>query len=266
MSTQRYNHPVLNEQTLRSIVPQGAIGGLAEYHARIGSTNDRAIELAELNSPHGTLVVAEEQTAGRGRGGRGWWTPSGAGLALSVLLRPGVPATPAVLTGLGALAVCEAIEELGGKPEIKWPNDVLLSGKKTAGVLAEASWVSNALEYVVLGVGVNVRKASLPPSVDFPATCLDEVLGQRISRIDLLASILRNIDRWAGQLDQRELLSAWDARLAYRGQVVSYGKGLQGAIAGLGPEGELSIKMADGLEVNLNESEYNLRLVDREKE
>jgi BirA family biotin operon repressor/biotin-[acetyl-CoA-carboxylase] ligase len=257
---------VFDDETLRSLAPQGAIGSKVEYFATIGSTNDRAIELAKLGSPHGTLVLADEQTAGRGRGGRKWWSPKGTSLSLSVLLRPQFQSTPGLFSGLGALAVCEAVEELGGQPEVKWPNDVLLTKQKVAGVLVEASWVSSKLDHIVVGMGVNVRPASIPPEADFPATCLEDELKGPIEMSKVLASILRSLDRWTSRFDPHELHSAWQQRLAYMGQAVIYGRELQGIIVGLGQEGELILRFEDGSEEHLIESEYHLRPVDTEKE
>lgn len=256
---------MLNEERLNAIVPQGAIGHQVEFHPTIGSTNDRASELAKAGAPHGTLVVADQQSAGRGLGSRRWWTARGAGLALSVVLRPRVKAASGLLSGLGAVSVCEAIEELAGEPEIKWPNDVLLGGKKVAGILAEGAWLDGELEYAVLGIGVNVHPSSAPSNADFPATSLDDEMGQHADRSSLLASILRSLDGWNERLSRGELLSAWERRLAYRDQIVSYGANVQGVIVRLGSEGELVLR-AEGQEVILRESENHLRLVDRDKE
>ena len=155
---------MLRGDELRSILPAGGLSDELHFYASIGSTNDRAKELAQGGAPEGTLVVADEQTAGRGRAGRSWFSPAGAGLAFSVVLRPAAsrPEAIGVWTALGALATRAALLRLGTSPTIKWPNDVLLKRGKVAGVLAEAVWEDNAVTSVVIGIGGNVRPESVP--------------------------------------------------------------------------------------------------------
>ena len=143
------------------------LGPLHYYH-QIGSTNDEAARWAADGAPDLSLFVADEQTDGRGRLGRRWFTPAGSALALSLILRDqgqgsALPRHITRLTALGALAVCDALSDLYAlQAEIKWPNDVLLSRRKIAGVLAEAHWQGEQLVAVILGIGVNVRQAALP--------------------------------------------------------------------------------------------------------
>jgi BirA family biotin operon repressor/biotin-[acetyl-CoA-carboxylase] ligase len=257
---------VIDQRALKALVPIGAMGIVTEFYPSIGSTNDRAAELAKEGSPHGTLIIAEEQTAGRGRAGSRWWTNKKAGLALSVVLRPKGQTSVGMLTGLGAVAASEAIEQLGGDPKIKWPNDVLLGDKKVAGILAEGAWTADRLEYAVLGIGVNVRSESLPPSASFPATSLDDEMGHEVNGNALLASILRRLDWWSEQLPHPDLIAAWEKRLAYVNKSVAYDVGAQGVIVGLSSEGELILNTAGGSQVKISAGEYHLRLVDMDKE
>jgi len=179
---------MLDVERLQSDLPSHGLGEPLHFFQSIGSTNDHAMSLARDGAPHGTLVVAEEQTEGKGRFGRKWFTPPNSALAFSLLLRPeGIPIEAmGDLTALGALAVAEAIEGLGIEGQIKWPNDVMLIGQKVAGVLVEGSWIGDQLEHAILGIGINVRPESVPPKeeIDIPATCIDTAVGGRVDRHD----------------------------------------------------------------------------------
>ena len=218
--------------------------GEVEYFESISSTNDRALELARHGAPHFSLVVADEQTGGRGRSGRRWFTPPQTALAFSLVLRPdGTQIAPlSRTTGLGALAVCLAMEDdlYGLNPQIKWPNDVLLHSKKVCGILTEASWLGERLEALVLGIGINVLPGAVPPAemLSFPAVSLTEVYGKTVERLELLEAILAHLaDQWS-DLDQQGLIADWDIRLAYKGrmvQILAEGSPLvSGKIAGIG--------------------------------
>ncbi|HET7010297.1 MAG TPA: biotin--[acetyl-CoA-carboxylase] ligase [Anaerolineales bacterium] len=244
---------MLDGLQLRALLPAGGLADEVHFYESIGSTNDRAKELAEAGAPEGTLVVADEQTAGRGRGGRTWFTPPGAGLAFSVVLRSQHHPSEmqSVWTALGALATREGLLELGAAAEIKWPNDVLVDGRKVAGVLAEAAWRDEALAYVVIGIGVNVHPGSVPgpKTLDYPAECVDTVVGRRVDRAELLAGILGALNRWHRSFRLGEILTAWEAALAFRGEEVHVegeGRAWRGRLSGLGPRGELRLRLENG--------------------
>jgi BirA family biotin operon repressor/biotin-[acetyl-CoA-carboxylase] ligase len=216
------------------------LGGWRWFHS-LPSTNTEALLWVEQGAPDLALVAADEQTAGRGRMGRSWFTPPGAALAFSLVLRGGAsrpserlpkssetsevwseaPTTAFTrLTGLGALAVCQALQELCGLPaQIKWPNDVLLDGRKTAGILVEAAWQGDSLLAAAVGIGVNVTAASVPPDdqVIFPAACVESALGRPQDRWELLDAILRKILYWRPHLASSAFLHAWEENLAFRG-------------------------------------------------
>ena len=155
-------HP-MNQSLLETRLADLPLGGI-RYFERIGSTNDEAAAWLKQGCPDLALVVADAQSAGRGRAGRKWFTPPGAGLAFSLVLRAGdatrqllAQGNTARLNGLGALAVCQALQEQHSLPaQIKWPNDVIVNGRKLAGVLAEAHWLGSELSAVVLGIGINL--------------------------------------------------------------------------------------------------------------
>lgn len=165
----------------------------------LDSTNTRAMLLASQGEPEGTVVVADSQTGGRGRFGRSWISPPGVNLYMSVILKPLVPAGKAwVLTFLGALAVIEAIEQLTGLRAMgKWPNDVFLKGKKTAGVLAETSSGSGGIiNYLVLGIGVNLNLEvqELPEDLRTIATSVRTHCGRTLNRSLFVAELINRMD------------------------------------------------------------------------
>lgn len=219
-----YNAIMLTVERLRAGLPVDGLGEPLYFFSTIGSTSQYARELAEQGAPHGTLVVADEQTAGRGRGENHWSTPPRSAIAFSLVLRPDGLVSDQLggMNAIGALAVVEAIEGLGGEAEIKWPNDVLVHGAKVAGVLTEAIWRGNALECVLIGVGVNVHPGSVPDSdtIAFPATCLDVELNGRTDRHQLLIAILENLAGRANDLGSSALVQAWHDHLAFKGKLV----------------------------------------------
>ena len=169
------------------------LGGLASsvsWFAEVTSTNDVAARLAERGAIEGTVVIADAQSAGRGRLGREWSSPPGAGLYVSIVLRP-CQRSAALLTIGAGVAVCEGIRAATGlTPDLKWPNDALIAGRKVAGVLAEATAAEGAVQFVVLGVGINLAPGSYSPGVAERATSLETELGRPVDRGLVLAELL----------------------------------------------------------------------------
>lgn len=240
------------------------LGGL-RYYARIGSTNEAAIEWAAQGGPDLALVIADEQTAGRGRSGRRWFTPPGAGLAFSVILRPSfLPHMHSILrlTALGALAVSDGLRERYHlATQIKWPNDILAGGRKLAGVLVEAQWQGDELLAAILGIGINVAPASVPRAEDllFPATCVEAALGKPVERWDLLHAVIQALFSWRLRLTSADFLQSWGERLAYRDEWVriSAERDVPGTPGGRGgvspPNGE---SYTEGRLVGLNQDGF----------
>lgn len=234
-----------------------------------GSTNDDAAAWADAAAPDLALVAADEQTAGRGRMGRRWWTSPGSALAFSLVLRPEPTQpqqlNPARLSALGGLAVCLALEEgYGLAAQIKWPNDVLVGGKKLAGVLAESRWQGERLQAAVLGIGVNVSPESLPPqdALLFPATCVQDQAGRPVDRPQLLRRILQQILAWRGRLQGDDFLAAWQQRLAYRGEWVRISAApdaQEGRLLGLNVDGSLRLALESGQEIQVYAGDLSLR-------
>jgi len=177
--------------------PPPRFGGLLVYD-RVGSTNDIARELARAGKPDRTLLWAREQTAGRGRRGRVWHSPPG-NLYLSLILRPDVPAVRAAQLGfVTALALGDALIDVAGRaldPRCKWPNDVLVAGRKIAGILLESETsVTGQVDFVVIGVGVNI--VTMPEDVEYPATSLAAEGVSGVTAAALVAAFARRLDRW----------------------------------------------------------------------
>jgi BirA family transcriptional regulator, biotin operon repressor / biotin---[acetyl-CoA-carboxylase] ligase len=222
---------------------------------RTESTNDRARELAEGGAPSGTVVSADEQTAGRGRHGRRWSAPAGAALLYSAILRP-LDERHALLPLAVPLAVCEALEALAPvECKVKWPNDVWISERKAAGVLIEA----RPPEWAVIGVGVNLTIADeeFPPDLRWPATSV----GHGASPETVRAALDAALGRWvAAQADA--VLEEFARRDALRGREVSWSDaapGGSGTAAGVDERGYLLVETADGA-VALGAGEVSLRL------
>lgn len=242
----------------------------AEFFETIGSTNDVVAAWAAEGATGPCLAAADEQTQGRGREGRRWHTPPGSALAFSLLLPTpqGFDASQlGRVSGLGALAVCEALEDLGIFAEIKWPNDVLAGGRKLCGVLPEAHWAGTRLQALLLGIGINVAAQSVPEasSVSFPATSVESAAGRPVAAADLLRSVLQHLLAWLPQLTSDEFLQAWEQRLAYRGQAVhlqTEPAPVMGLLVGLAGDGSLRLSI-DGTERTYPAGQVQLRpLVD----
>jgi BirA family biotin operon repressor/biotin-[acetyl-CoA-carboxylase] ligase len=220
--------------------------GHPRLHLReTGSTNDRARELATAGAPHGTLVTAGAQTAGRGRQGRAWSAPPGRALLMSLVLREPHELLPLA----AAVAVADAV---GAGAAIKWPNDVLLEGRKVAGILAEGRPQEG---WAVLGVGVNVavRVEDLPPELHASAG----TLGLQAADVEaFLTRLLATLER-ALSLPTAELLEAWRARDALRGHSITWAGG-SGTAAGIDGEGRLVIELPDGGRTALDAGEVHL--------
>jgi BirA family biotin operon repressor/biotin-[acetyl-CoA-carboxylase] ligase len=220
--------------------------GAPHLHLReIGSTNDRARELATAGAPHGTLVTTDHQVAGRGRQGRTWASPPRRALLMSLVLREVTP----LLTIAAGVAVADAV---GAGASIKWPNDVLLDGRKVAGILAEARPREG---WAVLGIGVNV---ALRPD-DFPPELRDRAgtLGRAPEDVPaVLAVVLAALERRLAQPAER-LLDAWRARDALAGRVVTW-EGGRGTADGIDEDGRLRVRLDGGATTRLDAGEVHL--------
>jgi BirA family biotin operon repressor/biotin-[acetyl-CoA-carboxylase] ligase len=241
------------------------------YLDETGSTNDEALRWEEEGAEDGSLVVADRQTAGRGRMGRSWITQPGAALAFSLVFKPQAQEMDhlQLFSPLGALGVALALEKhYGLRPQVKWPNDVLLDQEKVCGVLAEASWSGESLTGVVLGIGINVAPTFVPPASQliYPATSLERKLGHAVNRFDVLKYILADLFEWRQQLADGAFIQAWQNRLAFKGERVRIEQEgrpqIEGVVTGVLPDGRLALQGLSGEAVGVQIGDVHLRLAD----
>jgi BirA family biotin operon repressor/biotin-[acetyl-CoA-carboxylase] ligase len=227
----------------------------------VTSTNDEAMARARAGARHGTVVVAEVQTKGRGRGGHLWWSPNGENLYLSAVLRlPLPPSAAPPLTLAAGVAVCDAAHDLGVEAKLKWPNDVLVGGKKLAGILTETSSRGDRLESVVVGIGLNVDTREFPPDLLGVATSLRLAKGggvagpdsPRIGIAPVLTALLTRLEEWIDRFVEggaAQVARAWKDRSAIFGkkmQVAVEGRIVIGTARDLDDDGALLIDGDDG--------------------
>jgi len=190
--------------------------GRVQYRAEIGSTNDAVLALAEDGEPEGTVVLADRQTAGRGRRGRDWVSPQGAGLYVSAIVRPAEPRGPLPMVTLAAgVAAARAVQSTTALPiELKWPNDVVIGRpwRKLAGVLCETAGQQARVDAVIIGIGINVFDAAYPREIANRATSIEVELGRPIDRAWLLVALLESLREVVDRLhanDHEAISRAW---------------------------------------------------------
>ncbi len=230
-----------------------------DYFTETDSTNERALAaLGEQGAREEyILMVAERQTAGRGRMGRSWITTPGASLAATLLIHPTKTEEQklGLFSLLGALSICRSLTGLcGARAQVKWPNDVLLDGRKTAGVLAESRWDGGQIRGIALGMGINVLPESVPTGQNllFPATCVQAHCEQPVDPVTVLRAVLRELFSLRPYLLELRFFQAYINCLAYVGEDVQltlpHNEKVHGKLAGIDATGQLILKDADGLE------------------
>ncbi len=244
--------------------------GPIHHYFRVGSTNRAAMDAAAGGEPEGSIFLAEEQTAGRGRSGHDWHSEKSAGVYVSLILRPDVPPSDILVLSLAAgLGVQSAVEEVTGvHPDLRWPNDLLLGNKKFCGILTEMNAEPTRVRYVVMGIGLNVNQKSFPAGLAETATSLRMETGREWSRVELTVALLRALDReFRMLLPQRAGMGAapaeaamtiirrFEERSSYaRGKRVHVEEsgGFDGVTTGLDDRGFLLVKARDGLRTVLS--------------
>ncbi|HXQ26750.1 MAG TPA: biotin--[acetyl-CoA-carboxylase] ligase [Candidatus Acidoferrales bacterium] len=226
------------------------------YHFfKIDSTNAVAMRLGETGEPHGAVVLAEEQTAGRGRAGRSWTSEKSSGIYCSVLLRPPIaPAHAPLLTLIAGLAARDAVaEDLDTQPDIRWPNDVMIGGRKCCGILTEMHAEPDRVHHAVVGIGMNVNQTKMPEALADIATSLRMETGKFHSRLELLIRLLRYLDRYYNQFlaeGARPILRRFAQVSSYfegkRVRITTATESFTGVTAGLEPSGVLRVARDDG--------------------
>ena len=217
-------------------------------HQEAESTQDLAKAMALGGEPEGSAVMVLKQTSGRGRSGHTWISPAGKNLALSLLLRPRIPPDEIPLLGLmAAIAVAETVEAQGiSRAELKWPNDVLVSGKKVAGILPEAGMIGGSVSYVIIGVGLNVNSemSDFPPDLRGSVTSLFINTAKQWDLVDTAKKLLKHMDHLYNQVQRegpRFIPALWSARWAHLGRTFAY-NGVTGVGQGISADGCLILK------------------------
>jgi len=253
---------LLLPEIVKPLVRGTIFEGQIRHYYKIGSTNTAAMAAAAQGAAQGSVFLAEEQTAGRGRGSNSWLSERSTGIYCSVILRPALPPSDVLILSLAAgLAVQAAIQQVDSRvvPDLKWPNDLLIAGKKVCGILTEMNSEATQVRYIVVGIGINVNQASFPEELQ--ATSLRMVTGSEWSRVELAAALLKSLDR-----EYRMLLENPDAMQAITRRFVegsswAYGKkvrieeshsALEGTTAGLDARGFLQLQTAHGVQTVLS--------------
>ena len=253
---------LLLPEILRPLLRGTIFDAHLHHFYKIGSTNTAAMAAAAEGAPQGSVFLAEEQTAGRGRGSNSWQSPRSTGIYCSAVLRPALPPAEVLVLSLAAgLAVQAAIQQVDSalRPDLKWPNDVLIDGKKVCGILTEMNAEATRVRYTVVGIGVNVNQASFPR--DLAATSLRLVTGSQWSRVELAAALLKSLHR-----EYRQLVEDPDARLSVlrrfaerstwvHGKAVRIdenGSSFEGMTKGLDDRGFLLVQTAQGMKTVLS--------------
>jgi BirA family biotin operon repressor/biotin-[acetyl-CoA-carboxylase] ligase len=229
-----------------------------QHYYKTGSTNNLAMEAAGDGAAEGSVFLAEQQTAGRGRGGHEWHSAQSVGIYCSVVLRPELPPSEVLVLSLAAgLAVQRAIRDIDSRvhPDLKWPNDVLIEGKKFCGILTEMNAEVTRVRHVVVGIGINVNQASFPPELQGVATSLRLATGSEWSRVELCAALLKSLDREYCELTKNAGARESILRRFCKGSssvsgahvAVDENGGFEGVTEGLDSRGFLQVRTLEGV-------------------
>jgi len=259
---------ILTYEEVKKYLDTDFIGRNIYYFDSINSTNKKAKEIA-FGEKEGTVLVAEEQANGKGRLGRQWISPKGKGIWMSIVLKPKVdPMTVAKITLLGAAAVHKALINMGIKSEIKWPNDILIDGKKVCGILTEMSAELNMINYVIMGIGINVNldEDDIPEDLKDKATSIKIKKGEIIDRKQLLATVLNEFEKFYIDFINNNIVSKAinickeNSALigkeikVIRGEEIRLGRALD-----INEEGELVVEFKEGDIENIYSGEISIR-------
>ena len=259
---------VITAEELASQIDTQWAGQKLYYYDETDSTNIRARQLGNEGAVHGTLVVADCQNAGRGRRGRTWASPSGSSISMSLLLRPEFPPIKArMLTLVMALSVAEGLEEETGLDiRIKWPNDLVVNGKKIVGILTEMSTEIDFINYVIIGTGINVNTETFPDEIKDTATSLKKEAGHQIKRSPLIAAIMRHFEKnyseFLETLDLTRLREKYSSYLINKDKevlILGSAQPYEAYALGINEEGELMVRKDDGTVEAIYAGEVSVR-------
>ena len=258
----------LSADEIKSYLETKWAAGCLEYYTEVDSTNTRVKVMGEEGAPHGTLVVAEQQNAGKGRRGRNWSSPAGSSLYMSILLKPEfAPSQAPMLTLLMAYSAAVALrEKTQAEIGIKWPNDLVLNKKKICGILTEMSAEIDYINYVVIGVGINVNTETFPEEIAHTATSLRLETGRILKRAELIAAIMAKFEEYydkfckAGNLSP--IIEGYNDILVntgHRVRVLEPGHEYDAMSLGINEMGELQVEREDGSRESVFAGEVSVR-------
>lgn len=241
---------VMDAAEIKSLLHTDWAGKETLYFETIDSTNTKAKELAEQDYPNGTLVVSDQQLAGRGRRGRSWESPAGCGIFMTLLLKPDInPNNASMLTLVSALAIAKAITNVtGAAAQIKWPNDIVINGKKVCGILTEMSAQFDYINHIVIGIGINVHNEEFPEELKETASSLLLQCHRHFHRADIIVSFLQYFEQYYEEFLKTEdlsgLLKEYNAILVNMGKIVRVldpKEPFEGKAMGITKKGELIV-------------------------
>jgi BirA family transcriptional regulator, biotin operon repressor / biotin---[acetyl-CoA-carboxylase] ligase len=246
---------ILTPELLRAGLKSSLFGKRIYHFFRTDSTNRVGMELGYAGEPEGAAILAEEQTAGRGRAGRSWCSERAAGIYVTLLLRPKIsPMQAPLLTMMAGLSAYAAIQaQTGLQLDLKWPNDLILNGKKLGGILTEMHADTSLVRFVIVGIGINVNQEKFPGELNGIATSLHAEMGKNQSRLELLARLLREFEsdynrflrEGAASVTER-FTKASSYAVGKKVRVTNGAESFSGVTAGLAPEGLLQVEREDG--------------------
>lgn len=256
-------------QEIRESLHADIIGKDLQYLEQVDSTNLYAKRFADNGFQEGTVIIADEQLKGKGRLGRTWVSPKGKGIWMTIMLKPRInPAEAAKITLLTACAVSKAIEGCGVSPKIKWPNDIILNGKKLCGILTEMSVEQDEINYVIVGIGINVNleQQDFPEDLQSTATSIRIEKGSNVIRKELTAAIMNNFESYYKVFTKtgsiREFIEEYKDKSAVLGKdvtVTSSSLNLKGKALDITEEGQLLLELEDGSIKEIISGEVSVR-------
>lgn len=259
---------VMSSAEIESLLETAWAGRDVLYLDETDSTNVQAKKLGEAEGKHGTLIVSDRQTAGKGRRGRGWDSPSGASIYMSILLRPDIlPDKAPMLTLVMALAVARAVREITGEEAgIKWPNDIVLNKKKICGILTEMSAEIDYINHVVIGVGINVNTEDFPEEIKKTATSLFIETGKKWKRSEFIAAVMKYFEEYyeiflkTQNLKMlQEIYNGFLVNKDAQVRVLEPGNEFDGCALGINETGELLVRKSDGEITKIYAGEVSVR-------
>lgn len=260
------SYGILSEKIIQNQLNTTEYGRKLIILSEVDSTNNYAKKLSASGAVNGTAVISDYQTAGKGRMGRSFFSPKGAGLYMSIIIRPDIDMLSAqLITSCTAVAVAEAIEKLCDcDVKIKWVNDLFLNGKKLCGILTEASmsFEEKKLEYAVIGIGINIRTSSdLPEELRDIVTSLEQETGKTVDRNSLCSEILNSLEKHISELESRKFMDEYRKRSFISGkqvEITANGKSKQGKAIGIDDNANLIVRFDDGSETTVNSGEARI--------